>query len=106
MAGFASFPWPGCAIRGTLSSNSFRQHRTIAQERFARQFFVRKRRNSAGILTDFKLVQRIPGEKFPQSAAAWYCAVLSFRMTEARGRPASEKSLPYGGKNRIMDGTL
>jgi hypothetical protein len=45
------------------------QDRTTTQERFARQFFVRKRRSSAGILTDFKLMQRIPGEKFPQSAA-------------------------------------
>jgi hypothetical protein len=41
----------------------------MAQERFARQFFARKRRKAAGILTDFKDLQRIPGGKFPQSAA-------------------------------------
>jgi hypothetical protein len=42
----------------------------MAQERFARQFFVRERRKAAGILTDFKDLQRMPGGKFPQSAAA------------------------------------
>jgi hypothetical protein len=41
----------------------------MAQERFARQFFIGKRRKIAGILTDFKILQRIPSEKFPQSAA-------------------------------------
>jgi hypothetical protein len=51
-------------------NHSSGQDRTMAQERFARQFFVGKRRKSAGILTDFKILQRIPGEKFPQSAAA------------------------------------
>jgi hypothetical protein len=92
---------------------SFGQHRTIAQERFARQFFARERRKAAGILTDFKVLQRIPDEKFPQSAAVvivrWCPCAEPFFSVSVRNRSfwgmaqnTSAKWFPFAGIYGIM----
>jgi hypothetical protein len=88
---------------------SFGQHRTIAQERFARQFFARERRKAAGILTDFKVLQRIPDEKFPQSAAVvivrWCPCAEPFFSVSVRNS-SFQRNVPGRQSRRVRCGRL